>query len=420
MQFRILLALLLIHISGNALAEAANPQPLTLDQVVVRVLEHNPQLGINDYESLAMANEIRKAAQGTPYELRLNLENIGGSGLYEGTDQLESTLSLAKVLERGNKTSLRRDVAQQQHLLLGNQQDSQRLDLLARASEMFIHVVIDQHRLDIARQNLTLIQQTYEMVRRRVSAGKSHRAEQRRMKARLVRAEIDLEHAEHELKTSRLKLTTLWASTQPDFSLAHANLFELPAVGDFSQLQQRLLDNPDLVRFATESRLLKAELKLAQSQSSSNIELAGGVRHFNEPGDNALVFSLNIPLGSSSRAKPEIERLQQLSQAQPLRYAQQQLQLHASLFQIYQELLHARTAYQALTEQILPETRQAAKEYREGYRAGRFSLRELNDAENALLEAQLERVLTAARYHNLNIEIERLTGASLNAENTYE
>ncbi len=418
MQFLFLMVLLLS--SSHAIAAQTDTVPLTLDRAIIRVLENSPLLGINDYQAQALASTIRQASQGTAYELRLNLENVAGSGVFEGSDQMESTLSLAKVLELGNKPEARRNVAQQQLGLLRTQQDSQRLDLLAAASEQFIHVVVDQHRLTIAEQNLSLLQQTYGMVKRRVSAGKSHRAEQRRMKAELVRAEIELEHAEHELKTSRLKLATLWASTEPDFSEARARLFELPAIGTFNQLQQRLLDNPDLVRYATESRLLKAQLKLAQSQSSSNIELAGGVRHFNEFGDNALVMSLNIPLGSGSRAQPEIDRLQQLSFAQPLAYEQRRLQLHASLYQIYQELLHARTAYDALSKQILPETRQAAKEYREGYRVGRFSLRELNDAENALLEAQLERVLTAARYHNLNIEIERLTGASLNAENTHE
>lgn len=419
MRFRIVM-MLLVGLTSNVLAVETSHQPLTLDQVIVRVLEHNPQLGINDYESLAMASEIRQAAQSPAYELRLNLENLAGNGAYRGTEQLESTLSLARVLELGDKSYKRGDVVRHQQQLLNNQQDSQRLDLLARASEMFIHVMIDQHRLAIAEQHLSLVQQTYQMVVKRVQAGKSHRAEQRRMKAEQIRAEIELEHAEHELKTSRLKLATFWGSTEPDFSEARADFFKLAPLAEFKALEQRLKDNPDLIRYATESRLLASRLKLARSQASSNMEVAAGIRHFNQQDDNALVLSLNVPLGSRSRALPEIERLQQLSHAQPLRYEQQRLHLYASLYQVYQELVHARTAYQALTQQVIPEVKQAAKEYRQAYLAGRFSLRELNDAENAQLEAQLERVLNAARYHQLMIEIERLTGASLNAETSNE
>ena len=74
-----------------------------------------------------------------------------------------------------------------------------------------------------------------------------------------------------------------------------------------------------------------------------------------------------------------------------------------------------RTAYEALSQRIIPEAQQAAIDYEQGYQTGRFSLLELNEAQGTLLEAQREQVMAAANYHRLKTEIERLTGAALHS-----
>ena len=87
--------------------------------------------------------------------------------------------------------------------------------------------------------------------------------------------------------------------------------------------------------------------------------------------------------------------------------------MHASLYEIYQELSHALTASQTLHEQIVPEAELSLRGYEKGYRAGRYSLLELSDAQELLLDARLEAVVTASDFHNYRIEIERLTGQAL-------
>ena len=55
----------------------------------------------------------------------------------------------------------------------------------------------------------------------------------------------------------------------------------------------------------------------------------------------------------------------------------------------------------------------ALADYERGYRSGRYSLLHLNDAQKVLLEARLESVITAAEFHTLRLEIERLTGQAM-------
>ena len=389
--------------------------PITLEQVIVNVLEKNPQLGINDFESRAAAARIRQAQLKTPYEIRVGLENGIGSGNYGGIDQLETTISLVKILESGNSVSSRTELATTQATLLRNEQDSKRLDLLAEATERFIHVVIDQHRLRIAQEQLELTKHTHGVVTERVNAGKSHAAEARRTAIAVARAEIELEHAEHELAVSRLTLSTTWGEINPKFGDAQAELFSLAPVDSFEQLKVLLSNNPELIRLTTEERVTQARLGLAQSRRTPNLELSGGIRHFNDTNDAALMFSVGIPFGARSRAQPQIDEMRYLGKREPLRHEQTRLRLYSTLFQIYQELFHAKTAFEALSQRIIPDAEQAAKDYEHGYKRGRFSLLELNEAQQALLDARLEAVMTAANYHRLKIEIERLTGAALHS-----
>jgi len=409
---------LLLGILGFGSCIAAEPpaqDPLTLDEALLAVLENNPVLLAGDYQAQAAAARIRQAQQSTPVQLKLELENFAGSGVFGGDDLLETTLSLGKILELGNKAELRGEVAHNEATLLDNERDAERLDLLAEAVRRFIHVVVDQERLKIARDKLTLAEGTAAIVDERVRVGKSPDAERSRARIAVARAELELEHAEHELATSRVKLATQWGDTEPDFSSARATLFSLNPVESFDTLAQLLERNPDLARFASEQRLAEARLRLAQSRRRMDIELSGGFRYFNLNNDGALVVSATMPLGSGSRAAPGIESSQLLSDRQPLLFRQRQLELHASLYEIYQELSHALTASQTLHEQIVPEAELALRGYEKGYRAGRYSLLELSDAQELLLEARLEAVMTASDYHNYRIEIERLTGQSMSA-----
>ncbi|MGI9321912.1 MAG: TolC family protein [Thiogranum sp.] len=413
MRIWIVLLLGFLGYSSSFAAEPRVQSPLTLEEALVAVLENNPVLLAGDYQAQAAAAKIRQAKQSTPVKAKLEVENFAGSGEFSGDDLLEATLSLGKVLELGNKAGLRGDIARNEAALLGNEQDAERLDLLVEAARRFVQVVVDQERLKIARDKLALAKRTAAIVDERVRVGKSPDTERRRTRIAVARAETELDHATHQLAASRLQLSTLWGKTEPGFSSARASLFALNPLGSFDELAQLLERNPDLTRFASEQRLAEARLRLEQSRRRMDIELSGGVRYHNVTDDSALVLSASIPFGSRSRAAPGIESSRLLSDRHPLLYKQRQLELHASLYAIYQELSHAYSASRTLREQIVPEAELALRDYETGYRSGRYSLLELSDAQKTLLDARLESVMTAADFHNYRIEIERLTGQSM-------
>ena len=61
-----------------------------------------------------------------------------------------------------------------------------------------------------------------------------------RARVALARAEIEREHAEHELLSSRRRLAAMWGAREPDFDDAAGDLFTLPEIGAFEDLLARL------------------------------------------------------------------------------------------------------------------------------------------------------------------------------------
>lgn len=394
-------------------ATAAVNNPITLEQVMIHVLEKHPELKASDYAARIAAENIRQAKITMPVTARLDLQNFSGSGTYKGSDALETTLSFTRILELGNKVQVRGELATAQASLLKNEQDAIRIDLLAEATRRFLHLVVDQHKLQIANDTLALMQRTKKTVAKRVLLGRSPESELRRATIAEAHAEMELEHAEHELLTSRIKLSVMWGETHPGVVTAQAALFNLPKIHDFNSLLERLQHNPDIIRYASEQRIAEAQHQLAKSKRRSNIELSAGVRHFNRNDDHAFVMSAGIPLGSGSRAAPFIEAARLDAVKRPLELERQRLELHSRLFETYQELLHAQTAMQTLQKTIIPEAEKILRDYDKGYVAGRYSFIELNNAQQALLEARLDMLMTADRFHRHHIEIERLTGAAM-------
>ena len=402
MQYRIITALLccVLWAPGGVAAT-----PLTLGEAIARVLEHNPRLQAADFDARAAAQRIRQQEQAPPIELGLEVENIG-----LGTNRRETTLSLGRVLEVGDKAARRGAVASLEAGLLRHEQDAQRLDLLVEVARRYLALVRVQHERSLAEQRLELTQRTLHAVQRRHAAGKAAAAEASRVQIELVRAELALEETDHLQINGRRALAVLWGAFEADFEQVEASLFALDVVPAFASLDARIEANPDLVRLATLQRLGEARRLLAQSHARTNLEWRAGLRHFNDTDDIGLQLSLRLPLGNNRRAESYVLEAEALAAREPLLATDQRLALRATLSALHQELLHARERFDAHQTRVLPAAEQALGDYSQGYASGRYTLVELNTMQETLIEAHHAALLAAIDYHAARIEIERLIG----------
>ncbi|MBL8269569.1 MAG: TolC family protein [Steroidobacter sp.] len=409
-------ALLFVIPSVNAQSpgESVNPEgELTLARGIDAALRSNPDLLASAYElSAAQARIVQAGLRPNP-GLGLELENFAGTGATKRIDSLETTLSLSQVVELGGKRGLRRAAAEADLDVVGVEQRARELDVLSEVTGRFIDVVAAQERVRFAIQATALAQKTLDAIGARVEAGRSPEAERSRARIALTRALLEQRQAESELRAARYALSATWGSPEPAFTSARAELFDLRAVESFQALMDKLEQSPDFTRFASESRLREAELRLARVQARPNLTFSVGVRRFEVNSDTALVAGFSMPLPVYDRNQGTIREAQvRLNQTDALRNAAR-VRARASLLALYQEMNTDRARVDTLRNEAMPQAQLALDQTRSGYDRGRFSFLELITVQEELLALQAAAIDAAADYHRVLAEIERLTSAAL-------
>lgn len=419
MRFSTLVLLLSLTATGPAAVRPAAPapgDPLTLSDALATALLQNPSLQAYAFESRVAEARILQAGIRPNPELLVGVENFLGTGALAGVEGLETTLQLSQVIDLGGSRARRVETAESERSLAGADYEAKRLDVLAEVARRFTEAVADTERLAAARRARELGEQTTATVRARVEAAVVSPLELNKARTALALLQIAEEHAEHELASHRQSLAAVLGETEPMFGPTQADLLRLPAVPEFTALAARLEKSPVLARFAVEARWREAQVRLAQSLRRSGLRVSGGVRRVENTDDFGFVASLSIPLALRDQQQGTIrearERRAQLEvAAEALR-----LEMRATLFDVYQEMLHARTALTQLRQKVIPIAEETLALTEQGYRKGRFPLLELLDAQQSLIALRVQVVANATAFHLHVIEIERLLGAPLHQD----
>ena len=407
--------LLLLPLWAVAADQVVSGPALSLQEAVARARTHNPELRAAQYELEAQSGRLKTAGLRPAPELSVEVEDVAGGGTARGINEAQFTLAISQVLELGGRRAARIAVADAGQSQLAYARAARELDVVAEVARRYLHVASDQALLTLARRARALAGETERATERRVAAARAPTAELRRARVARVRAEVDEEHAEHELLSSRQKLAETWGAREADFGVVVADLDRLPVADEFETLAEQLAASPDALRLASDTRLREAERRLVESRARADLSLSAGVRRRQASDDEAFVFGVSLPLfgaarvaGAVDEARAEVARSGAQAEAQALR-------LRTQLYESVQELRHAVTEAEALRTRVLPEMEAALVETRYAYERGRYGYLEWADAQRELLTLERTRIDAAVNAHRLRIEIERLTGAPLAA-----
>ena len=390
-------------------------EPLRLEEAVARSLASNPSLAAEAAELRAVQARAEREGLPTPYVAGVDLENVAGTGALSGVRSAETTLRLGRVIELGGKRAARRALGAAEVARQHNVADTARLEISSRATARFIEVVADQQRLAFAREQVKLAERTRREVASWVAAARNPESDLRAAEIAVAEAELDREHAEHELASAKVTLAASWGAFEPDFISVEGNLRELPAVEPFAMLAARLPMTPAQRNALLEAEAIMARRRVAAASAKPDINVSLGVRRLQAFGDQGLVMSVSVPLGSKPRANLAIAEADAQLAALESRRDAQRYESHQALFETYQELVHARAEYEALQSRMLPKAEQAFAFTRRGFEAGRFSFISLAQAQRTLFELRERSVDAAARYHTRLVEVERLTAVATDA-----
>lgn len=386
---------------------------LRLEDAIRLTIDLNP--GLKQYPlQYELLNARKHSASLKPaLQLGAEIENIGGSGNYSGTNVAESTLSLSSVLERGRKRAARIDEVDQQISTATLERELAVTNLAAEVAEQFTKVAAAQEAVIIKQVEVELQQQIEREVAKRVRAGASPDAELLRVRAAVADSEGKLSAANNQLTTERLKLSSFWLAGGTDAYHVQASLYQLPAPLPVQQLDELAEANPEILLLVQRIATQDAAIKRVDANSSTDIGWRLGVRNFAETDDTAFTLGFELPLFSGGRNRSATTESQLEKQSLQLQKMQAVWRFKQRLQELNQRLIASNTEAQTLAGDILPLQQQALAETKKAYNRGRYSFTELAAEQRRLNELKQRQLDAATRSHLINIELERLLGQTL-------
>jgi cobalt-zinc-cadmium efflux system outer membrane protein len=395
---------------ATAVDPAVPDRILTLDDAFARVANAHPELRLFGARSDVLAAERDRAALHPALVASAAVENALGTGEASSLQGAELSLTLASVLERGGKLDARRTLAQSRIDALAVERETRRLDLLAEVARRYLAIVAAHEQREIAQLDIAQRQRTVAGARQRLQAGASPESVVLTAQAALARAELDRARAEQRLGAARQHLAALWGERNPDFDVVAHDPLQLPAIDDFATMSELIGKTPELAQFADERRIREARLQLARSSETADLDWQVGVRRLQATDDVGLIGSVSMPLGTRSRAQPEIRMAEAELTSLEIEREAKGVALYSTLAEAHGRYRVAQVEVQQLQNNILPKLGRAEAAAERAYRAGAISYLEwaqLQSERTASRKQQLDAALDAQR---ALIEIQRLTG----------
>jgi cobalt-zinc-cadmium efflux system outer membrane protein len=392
------------------------PEPtgaLQLRDALAAALLRNPDLAADAYEVRAReAALVQTGAHPNP-TVTVEVEDFAGSGDSSGVDTAQTTVLLGQLIELGGKRGARIDAAAAARDLASWDYEVRRIDVLVRTAGAFVDVLAAQERHRLAGEAVEIARSAQRVAEARLRAGVGSPAEEIRAGVQVDAAEVELEHSEHGLATTRQALAATWAGLEARFDRADGNLEKLPAIPSEGDLAKRLEASPDVARWQTELAQRDALRARARSERVPDVTLHAGPRRLSGPDDTALVVIASIPLPVWNRHRGAVAEAEH-------RLARGEAEARGARVRAAAALAAARIGLEAASEEatllrtrVIPGTERAVEALRRGYRQGRFAQIEVLDAERARLAAREQYVAALSEAHHSAQQIERLTGAPL-------
>ncbi|MBY6185243.1 TolC family protein [Marinobacter hydrocarbonoclasticus] len=394
-------------------AGAGWAEPLKLSTALEKTLLSHPQLQRFPYQQRqAEALALQAGLRPNP-ALSLSLENVLGTGAYNGFDGAEATLAFSQLIELGDKRQRRVDLALAQQRQQVADYEVARIEVLAETTRRYYALLRLQALQSWNNQRMTVEQQAVAQVEARAQAGSVLQADVTRLKLQLAESRAEQRRLGGEQALARRQLAAMWAE-EPGFETAQGNLSGLTRAPQVARVLDAANASPHYLQLASQARLLEAKRRLEQARNALDLTLGAGVKHALESNDTGLVFNLSVPLQLSD---PNQGNLLAASLAEEQQLAEQQWlrsEMRLTLLGLHQAVVQRLEQVDQIETVLLPLAQQWLKEMGQAYRVGQADVRALLDAQRRQFELERQRIELQADAWLQLLELERLTGQPLN------
>ncbi len=394
--------------------------PVSLRDAVSLALMQSPSLAAYAWETRAREARLLQAGRPPNPAVSVLLEDLGapqfaGGGLNEPI-QPQATIQLSQLIELGGKRAARERLAALNRDLAGWDYETARIDVLTNVTQAFTDVLVAQDTVTQIERTTRLVEEVQQGVGLRVAAGVVSPIEETRAGVAAASVRVELARARRALEAGRARLALLWGASTPAFTTAEGNLQAEPAaLPPIAALMNRLVQNPELVRWATEIVQREAAVAVERSKAVPDVSIIAGYRRFTDVGANAFVVGASVSLPFFDRNRGAVQEAQsRVAKAHEEQRAAQS-RVGAALADAYGPLATAYDEVAILRSAVLPGSQQAFDAVSEGYRLGRFGYLDVLESQRTLIGASSQYLRALADYHRAVANVERLIGAPLDA-----
>ena len=248
-------------------------------------------------------------------------------------------------------------------------------------------------------------------VSRKVEAGKLSPAEKSRARIQLYQEKLTLRDIETSLKSAWRLLATFWGEEHSSFTVAEGNLTEISTIPSLMSL-----DVTPAIRLSNLMvEIQQANIKLEKANGVPDIELGGGVKQSDFPG-NTYQFGLSIPFPIFNRNQGNIGSAKSELKKARFELKEVEIQVQTILFRLKTELEVLASEIDILKNDIIPEAQAAYTTISEGYLNGRFTYLDVVDAQRMWFESREQYIGALKNYHINILELDRIMGNTYGKE----
>lgn len=396
----------LLSESSHAVASEPN-SAYTLDTVIELALERNPSMaGAQGSMRQSRGQQVAAGAYLNP-----SITGFAGQGAIRdpstGVKIIERTVTVEQPLEWQGKRRARQQAADAGAAGASAAMEETRLNVIAETKVAFYNVLFAQRDVELASQNLAMVEEVLRTVKARVAAGEATPFETMKATVEVQKAKKEAARAQNALVVVRAKLDMVTAGMLGrEFSIQ----------GDFEPLQQgldpealtaRALDqHPTLRRLSKLVEQAEFSATLERESRIPNVTVQGN--YHREAGDESLTAGLSVPLPLWYRRQGEIETAlgaRHRAEAERLRA---QNEITQAITQHVQDVRTANEQLQVFETGLLKQAEQTLRVARVSFQQGAASLLDLLDSQRVYRQTLLEYAQTRT---DLSIALARLERA---------
>ncbi|NJC42011.1 cobalt-zinc-cadmium efflux system outer membrane protein [Brevundimonas alba] len=390
-------AIALAAILAMLAPRSAFAEPVTLADALSRAAGSSPALAAAEADVAAAVGRAQQAGFRPNPELGLEVENFAGTGGFSGVDDAESTLSVGQRFELGGKRPARERAAQAEVDAARLRLAVARADLEQQVRDAYAEAYADGRRVELARDQFLRADNLQTIATELVDAGREPPLRALRARTAALEAVGRVRAAEAEYAEAQRALAALWGGGEdlPEPTAPEAPAAPGAVIDPANALDVRLAE----AEVATSIAVVDRERTL----SRPDVTVSVGARQFRGTDDTALVFGASMPIGLFDRNQGNIA-------AANAERTGAEARRNAALAGAIRRTRDAQAALRTAEAQLAfletqaePEAIEAVRIAREGFSAGRFTLLDVLDAEEALntvqadmITAELERAQAVA------------------------